>query len=51
MAITKQMSIKNRTHYFYNDLIKLLDFAPNMLKRGKKNIERHKYLLYWICYK
>ena len=32
MAITKQMNIKNRTCYFYNDLIKLFDFRPNMLK-------------------
>ena len=30
------MNIKNRTYYFYNDLIKLFDFDPNMLKRDKK---------------
>ena len=36
MAITKQMDIKNRTYYFYNDLIKLFDFDPNMLKLDKK---------------
>ena len=35
MAITKQMNIKNRTYYFYNDLIKLSDFDPNMLKLDK----------------
>ena len=51
MTITKQMNIRNRTYYFYNDLIKLFDFDPNMLKLDKKNIQRHKYLLYWICYK
>ena len=49
MAITKQMNIKNRTYYFYNDLIKIFDFDPDMLKLDKK--QRHKYLLYWICYK
>ena len=32
----KQMNIKNRTYYFYNDLIKLFDFDPNMLKLDKK---------------
>ena len=37
MAITKQINI-NRTYYFYNDLIKLFDFDPNMLKLDKKNI-------------
>ena len=36
MTITKQMNIKNRTYYFYNDLIKLFDFDPNMLKLDKK---------------
>ena len=50
MAITKQMNIKNRTYYFYNDLIKLFDFDRNMLKIDK-NIQRHKYLLHWICSK
>ena len=51
MAIIKQMNIKNRTYYFYNDLIKLFEFDPNMLKLDKKTFKRHKYLLYWICYK
>ena len=30
------MNIKNRTYYFYNDLIKVFDFDPNMLKPNKK---------------
>ena len=49
------MNIKNRTYYFYSDLIKLFDFDPNMLKLDKKTLDimkkRHRYLLYWICYK
>ena len=32
------MNIKNRTYYFYNDLIKLFDFDPDMSKLDKKNI-------------
>ena len=36
MTITKQMNIKNKTYYFFNDLIKLFDFNPNMLKLDKK---------------
>ena len=39
MAITKQMDIKNRTYYFYNDLIKLFDFKPNMIKLDKKTFK------------
>ena len=39
MTIIKQMNIKNRTYYFYNDLIKLFDFDPNMLKLDKKTFK------------
>ena len=39
MTITKQINIKNRTYYFYNDLIKLFDFDSNMLKLDKKTIK------------
>ena len=42
MAIIKQMNIKNRTYYFYDDLINLEDFDPNMLKLDKKNMSRHR---------
>ena len=36
MAITKQMNIKNRTCYFYNDLINGTDFDERLLKLDKK---------------
>ena len=39
MVVTKQMNIKNRTYYFYNDLIKLFNFDPNMLKLHKKTFK------------
>ena len=35
MAV-KQLNIKNRTYYFYNDLINALNFEPNNLKLDKK---------------
>ena len=38
MTITKQMNIKNRTYYFYNDFIKRFDLDSDMLKLDKKNI-------------
>ena len=28
----KQMNIKNRTYYFYDDMINIKNFDPNMLK-------------------
>ena len=36
MATIKQLNIKNRTYYFYDDLINLKDFDPKLLKLGKK---------------
>ena len=37
MVITKQLNIKNRTYYFWNDLINLKDFNPQLLKLDKKS--------------
>ena len=33
---TKQLDIKNKTYYFYNDLINLSNFSINNLKSDKK---------------
>ena len=35
--VTKELNIKNRPHYFWNDLINLKDFDPSMLKLDKKS--------------
>ena len=40
MAV-KQLNIKNRIYYFYNDIINALNFEPNNFKLDKKNMERH----------
>ena len=37
MATTKQMNIKNRTYYFYNDLISIAEFDKRLLKLDKKH--------------
>ena len=37
MATTKQTNIKNRTYYFYNDLINIKDFDARLLKLDKKH--------------
>ena len=37
MVTTKQLNIKNKTYYFYNDLISLKDFDPNLLQLDKKS--------------
>ena len=35
--VTKKLNIKNRTYYFYNDLINIKDFDPKLLKLDKKS--------------
>ena len=37
METVKQINIKNRTYYFYNDIINLENFKPNLLKIDKKS--------------
>ena len=41
MVTTRQMNIKNRTYYFYNDLINIEDFDPKLLKLDTKNINEY----------
>ena len=50
MGEVKQINIKNRTYYFYNDMISLKNFEPNLLKTDKKILQKHWYLQYWIYY-
>ena len=35
MGDVKQTNIRNRTYYFYNDMINLKTFEPNLLKIDK----------------
>ena len=37
MGKVKQIEIKNRTYYFYNDMINLKNFDSNLLKIDKKH--------------
>ena len=37
MGTVKQINIKNRTYYFYNDIINLKNFESILLKIDKKN--------------
>ena len=37
MGTTKKIDIKNRTYYFYNDIIDIEAFDSNMLKFDKKS--------------
>ena len=37
MGTVKQINIKNRTYYFYNDIIDLENFESNLLKTDRKS--------------
>ena len=36
MGEVKQINIKNRTYYFYSDMINIKNFEPNLLKIDRK---------------
>ena len=48
MGKVKQINIKNRTYYFYNDQINLKDFDAKLLKIDKKDY--NKIYIYYIGY-
>ena len=35
----KQMNIKNRIYYFYDDMINIKDFDPNLMKIDQKSLK------------
>ena len=37
MGNTNQINIKNRTYYFFNDIINIKDFDPSFIKIDKKS--------------
>ena len=40
MGEVKQINIKNRTYYFYNDIIDLKNFKSNLIKIDKKSYKK-----------
>ena len=53
MGKIRQINIKNRTCYFYNDQINLKDFDASMLKIDKKNYKEIELysLVMWLLKK
>ena len=39
MVTTKQINIKNRTYYFYGDMVNIKNFDLNLLKLHKKSFK------------
>ena len=44
MGEVKQINVKNRTYYFYNDQINLKDFDASMVKIDKKITKRMTFI-------
>ena len=44
MGKIRQINIKNRTYYFYNDQINLKDFDASMVKIDKKITKRMTFI-------
>ena len=49
MENTKEINIKNRTYYFFDDMINIKDFDPNLLKINKNSCKS--IGIYYIGYK
>ena len=43
----KDIDIKNRAYYFFNDIINIKNFDANNIKM--KISTKYSYLLHWIC--
>ena len=48
MGVVKQINIKNRTYYFYNDIVDLKNFDARLLKIDKKSYKNID--IYYIGY-
>ena len=48
MGNIKQINIKNRTYYFFNDMINIKDFDSSLLKTDKKSYKNTD--IYYIGY-
>ena len=48
MGNIKEINIKNRTYYFFDDMINVKDFDPNLLKIDKKSYKNVN--IYYIGY-
>ena len=52
MRNIKEINIKNRTYYFFDDMIKITDFNPDSLKIDKKsNTDTDIYYIGYITMK
>ena len=51
MGSIKDIKIKNRTYYFYDDMINIKNCDSSLLKLDRKSYNHCYLLLYWIYHK
>ena len=49
MGNIKQISIKNNTYYFFNDIINIKNFDSSVLKIGKKSYKNIEFITLGIA--
>ena len=50
MKTLRQINIKNRPHYFFNDIINVKSFGPSLLDIDKKSFKSTDDVIYHIEY-
>ena len=50
MGEVRDLNIKNRTYYYFDDMIDIKKFESNLLKIDKKLHREIAYLLNWLPY-
>ena len=48
MESFKEINIKNRAFYFFNDMINIKNFNTNQNKKDKNSYKKYWHLLHWI---
>ena len=54
MGRIQDINIKNRTYYFYDEMVNIKDFDPNLLQLDKKSFKKISitlFILHWIYHK
>ena len=50
MRTIRQVNIKNRQNYFFNDITNISDFDPSLLVIDQASFKSHKLVMYDIKY-
>ena len=49
MSRVRETNMKNRTYYFFDDIINIKNIDQMSIKTNEKTIEKYSYLVNWLC--